>query len=303
MTLEGNEPAVADNTSTSHHHSSLRVGILGFGGFGEFLARKLLKAGHQIFATNYHDRRDAAKALGVTYYDWDDMRSFITGSPDSDEPQIDVLLISVSILSFEMVVRNMAKDGLMPLLADVVVAEVLSIKTMPRRILLDLLPPTTGILCTHPMFGAVSGSTSWEGLPFLYDVIRDGETSGAKVKEATLCFLDFWEDEGCKMVPMSCEQHDVYAADSQFITHLTSRILDTQHLKPTPIDTKSFESMLRVVDTSCKSSLDLFYGLYRYNPAAKERLAELEKGLDEVKKMLDESSPEPAVKVPAVGRG
>jgi hypothetical protein len=36
------------------------------------------------------------------------------------------------------------------------------------------------------------------------------------------------------------------------VTHLTGRILAHQGLRPTPIDTKGFESLLGVVDTTCK---------------------------------------------------
>jgi prephenate dehydrogenase len=51
-------------------------------------------------------------------------------------------------------------------------------------------------------------------------------------------FLAIFESERCKMIEMSCEQHDRYAASSQFITHLTGRILGQQGLESTPIDTR-----------------------------------------------------------------
>lgn len=37
-------------------------------------------------------------------------------------------------------------------------------------------------------------------------------------------FLSLWETERCKMIEMSCDQHDEYAANSQFITHLTGNL-------------------------------------------------------------------------------
>lgn len=51
-------------------------------------------------------------------------------------------------------------------------------------------------------------------------------------------FLSIWEVERCKMIEMSCDLHDKYAANSQFITHLTGRILGQQGLQSTPIDTR-----------------------------------------------------------------
>ena len=30
-------------------------------------------------------------------------------------------------------------------------------------------------------------------------------------------FLSIWEEEGCRMIPMSCRDHDAFAANSQFM--------------------------------------------------------------------------------------
>jgi prephenate dehydrogenase len=78
-------------------------------------------------------------------------------------------------------------------------------------------------------------------------------------------FLSIWEEEGCRMVPLSCKSHDEYAANSQFITHLMGRILGAQGLSKTPIDTKGFESVLKLIDSTTADSFDLFYGLYKFN--------------------------------------
>jgi len=78
-------------------------------------------------------------------------------------------------------------------------------------------------------------------------------------------FLSIWEEEGCRMVPMSCKSHDEYAANSQFITHLMGRILGAQGLRKTPIDTKGFQSVLKLIDSTTADSFDLFYGLYKFN--------------------------------------
>ena len=59
-------------------------------------------------------------------------------------------------------------------------------------------------------------------------------------------FLSTWENERCKMIEMSSEQHDEFAASSQFITHLTGRVLWQQNLAPTPIDTNGFKTVLKL---------------------------------------------------------
>ena len=99
-------------------------------------------------------------------------------------------------------------------------------------------------------------------------------------------FLKLWEMERCKMIEMSCEQHDEYAANSQFITHLTGRILWQQNLAPTPIDTKGFQTVLNLVDNTCKDSFDLFFGLYFYNKYAGIQLQKIREALAQVERQL-----------------
>lgn len=72
------------------------------------------------------------------------------------------------------------------------------------------------------MFGPESGAGGWAGLAFLYDRVR------VKDHKRVADFLGIWEAERCKMVEMTCELHDKYAANTQFITHLMGRILSKQ---------------------------------------------------------------------------
>jgi arogenate dehydrogenase (NADP+) len=99
-------------------------------------------------------------------------------------------------------------------------------------------------------------------------------------------FLSIWEEEGCRMVQMSCREHDAYAANSQFITHLMGRILGKQGLSPTPIDTRGFENVLNLVDTTTADSFDLFYGLYKYNQNAMDTITNLQAAMEDVVKNL-----------------
>lgn len=88
------------------------------------------------------------------------------------------------------------------------------------------------------------------------------------------------------MIEMSCELHDQYAANSQFITHLTGRILWQQNLSPTPIDTKGFQTVLNLVENTCKDSFDLFFGLYFYNSYASSQLQNIREALAQVERQL-----------------
>jgi prephenate dehydrogenase len=188
----------------------------------------------------------------------------------------------------------------------------LSVKEHPRQILLDHLPEECDILCTHPMFGPDSGRNGWHNLNFVYEKTRVDKvvfdpTAAAPSSSETFVdasgtfhsihedceshvesmdrierFLSIWEEEGCRMVPLSCKAHDEYAANSQFITHLMGRILGAQGLSETPIDTKGFQSVLSLIDSTTADSFDLFYGLYKYNQNSRVTINKLKAAMDDV---------------------
>jgi arogenate dehydrogenase (NADP+), plant len=295
----------------------LKIGIIGFGRFGQFIARTFAKHG-SVVATSRSDYTDLASGMGITYIPLSNPQEFL-------EEELDVIVLATSIVSFEHTVADLVPHlqahiqksgtGRGPLIVDV-----LSVKEHPRQILLDQLPKECDILCTHPMFGPDSGKNGWHGLNFVYEITRiDGvvlEQDGQKVsserdesfveeggrvhsvhelseshiegKDRIERFLSIWEEEGCKMVPLSCKAHDAYAADSQFITHLMGRILGAQGLAPTPIDTKGFDSVLKLIDSTTADSFDLFYGLYKYNQNSMDTIIKLRDSMDDVVKKLKE---------------
>jgi prephenate dehydrogenase len=199
------------------------------------------------------------------------------------------------------------------------VVDVLSVKEHARQVMLDLLPPECDILCTHPMFGPDSGKDGWQGLTFVYEkaridkVILDHDKTATKQDKEKFVdaagalhsvhedseahvegmdrierFLSIWEEEGCRMIPMKCRDHDAYAANSQFVTHLMGRILGSQGLSKTPIDTKGFESVLQLVDSTTADSFELFYGIYKYNQNSLDTIVNLRSAMDEVVARLQE---------------
>ncbi|KAF5959125.1 hypothetical protein HYC85_000334 [Camellia sinensis] len=72
---------------------------------------------------------------------------------------------------------------------------------------------------THPIFGPESGKDGWKDLTFVYD-------------------------RGCKLLEMSCEEHDRLAARSQFLTHTIGRLLSEMEIESTSIDTKNFQTQV-----------------------------------------------------------
>eukprot|EP00579_Thalassiosira_antarctica_P015654 CAMPEP_0201929416 /NCGR_PEP_ID=MMETSP0903-20130614/22971_1 /ASSEMBLY_ACC=CAM_ASM_000552 /TAXON_ID=420261 /ORGANISM="Thalassiosira antarctica, Strain CCMP982" /LENGTH=370 /DNA_ID=CAMNT_0048468183 /DNA_START=192 /DNA_END=1304 /DNA_ORIENTATION=+ len=302
----------------------LTVGIIGFGTFGQFIGQKFTKYGN-VVGTSRSDYTQIASDMGAKYIPLSDLESFVM------EDELDVIVVAVSILSFEDTVKDLAPHlkkriaakgaGSCPLIVDV-----LSVKEHARNIFLKYLPEECDVLCTHPMFGPESAKHGWHGQTFVYERTRidkvllnpntrksvyrrkiqiqvedsddseseffdqKGVSHGVLENSASHIegmdrierFLSIWEEEGCNMVSMSCKDHDEFTASSQFITHLTGRILGAQGLKATPIDTKGFQNVLKLVENTHADSFDLFYGLYKFNRNSMEIIDKLRGAMDDV---------------------
>jgi len=245
----------------------MRIGIIGYGTFGQFLGQHFHAAGFEVIATSRKNYASEALQSGVSYRD--SMEDFL-------EEELDVLLIASSISSFSEVVSKLDWDKVKAKL----VVDVLSVKAFPKEVLKRTIPNHLDILCTHPMFGPDSGKGAWDGLNFMYDPVR------IRHQELYQQLLGFFEDRGCTMIQMTCEKHDSFAASTQFITHTTGRLLHNLQPSSTPINTKGYESLLELVKNTVNDSFDLYYGLYKYNDNAQQELARFEASLREVKNSL-----------------
>ncbi|XP_066371325.1 arogenate dehydrogenase 2, chloroplastic-like [Miscanthus floridulus] len=251
----------------------LKIAVVGFGNFGQFLARTLVAQGHTVLAHSRSDHSAAAASMGARFF---------PDPHDLCECHPDVVLLATSILSAESVVRSLPLHRLR---RDTLFADVLSVKEFPKRLLLGALPEEMDIICTHPMFGPESARDGWAGLPFMFDRVRVRDTCSAR-RALAEAFLGVFSQEGCRMVEMSCAEHDAHAAETQFLTHTVGRMLAALELRATPIDTRGYETLLRLVENTCSDSFDLYNGLFMYNNNSTELLNRLDWAMDAVKKKL-----------------
>ena len=220
------------------------VGILGFGRFGQFLGKELVKR-FKVIATSRSSYENLANSYNIKWCNTLD---------DFFSNKLDCLIVSTSILSFEKIIKKVSNYNL----KDTLVVDVCSVKVFPKEVMLKYLP-RCDLLCTHPMFGPDSGKISWAGLPFVYENVKIMDIERANK------FINFFSDKGCAMLELSCEKHDEYAASSQFITHLTGRVLSKMNLTSTPINTNGFNMLLGLIENTESDSFELFRGLYEYN--------------------------------------
>eukprot|EP00262_Sarcandra_glabra_P015680 TRINITY_DN4891_c0_g1_i2.p1 TRINITY_DN4891_c0_g1~~TRINITY_DN4891_c0_g1_i2.p1 ORF type:complete len:286 (+),score=26.59 TRINITY_DN4891_c0_g1_i2:80-859(+) len=254
------------SSSSSSSSSSIKIGIIGFGPFAQFLAVTMIKQGHSLSATSRSDYTHLCSDLGI---------KFSRNADGLFEEGNDVILLCTSIISLSDILKSIPFNRLPK---PTLFVDVLSVKEHPRDLLVKVLPEECDILCTHPMFGPESGKHGWTGLPFVYDKVR--------IRDENLCnnILLIFEREGCRMVELSCTEHDKLAARSQFLTHTIGRILSEMEIESTTMDTKGFETLLQL------NSFDLYCGLFKNNKFAQQELEKLELALQTVKRKLLEST-------------
>eukprot|EP00892_Ulva_mutabilis_P003160 jgi/Ulvmu1/12845/UM098_0030.1 len=251
---------------------TLKVGIVGFGTFGQFLAKRMVQQSHQVIAVSRADYSKEGSEIGVKYFSCMD---------DFAEEHPDVVILASSILSTKKVLESLP---LLRFKRNTLFVDVLSVKVFPKQLLLSQLPPEMDIICTHPMFGPDSGKEAWTGLNFQYELVRIN--GGAERQTRAQRFLKIFESEGCNMVEMTCEAHDQLAANTQFVTHTVGRLLGSMGMQSTSINTRGYESLLSLVDNTANDSFDLYYGLFMYNQNSTETLQQLEAAFDEIKEKL-----------------
>ncbi|KAK6156075.1 hypothetical protein DH2020_010323 [Rehmannia glutinosa] len=191
---------------SSPSENSLKIGIIGFGPFAQFLVKTMIKQGHFIRATSRSDYTDLCNQLGISFFR--DMNEFF----ESDN---DVILLCTSILSLSHVIKSLPLDCFKK---PALFVDVLSVKEYPRDLMLQ-------------------------------------------------CFTT----QGCKMMEMTCEEHDRLSSRSQFLTHTIGRVLAEMEIEPTPIDTKGFQKLIEVKESTSRDSFDLFSGLFIHNRFAKQQ--------------------------------
>ncbi|KHN22705.1 Arogenate dehydrogenase 1, chloroplastic, partial [Glycine soja] len=226
-----------------HHvqNQKLKIGIIGFGKFGQFLARTLVRQGHTVLAHSRSDYTHVALELGVTFFEkphdvCDELRQGHTVLAHSRSDYTHVAL-ELGVTFFEN----------------------------PHDVC-DERPD-----CTHPMFGPQSAKDGWSGFLFVFDKVRIG-TDEARTSRCDWC-LNIFSSEGCQLVETPCAEHDRQAAGSQFITPTVGRILEKlDFLEPTKIDTIGFESLLNLMDNTVRDSFDLYFGLFLFNKNSRQQL-------------------------------
>ena len=240
------------------------IGIIGFGQFGQFMARHLAPF-FDVAVCDRSDARAEAEKIGV---EWTDFAA-AAGKK--------IVIFAVPLGSFAEVLRG-AAPFLRP---DALCLDVCSVKLKPIELMLEYLPATVEIIGTHPLFGPQSGREGIENLRIAVCPVRTAR--GEKVKNFLTRNLKL------NVFEKTPDEHDREMAHVQALTHFVARALDELHVAESELATVSYAELMRAARLVSEDSWELFQTIQKGNPfAGRKRKAFIEK-LIELENRVGES--------------
>jgi prephenate dehydrogenase len=223
---------------------NLTVGIIGFGAFGQLIARHIRPYFRLCAYDTAPGLQFAAQSSGVA----------LTSLEVAASCPVVVLATPVGRLQ-EIV--DAAAPHIRP---GTLVLDVGSVKLRPAEIMQRGLPEHAEIVATHPLFGPQSARDGIAGLKIAVCPIRG--RGGFRLA----AFLRQWLR--LNVIMTTPEEHDREAATVQGLTHLIAKVLVQMEPLPKRLTTKSFDRLLEAVDMVRHDAPEVFQAIERTNPYA-----------------------------------
>ncbi len=237
--------------------------VVGCGRFGRLWA-SILRDDFDLVVHDHDSQRAAeAEALGL--------RSVALEEALSSE----VIFYCVPISAFEAAIHEHLSH-LETLAGQRTIVDVLSVKVYARQVLDRHLPARYDAMLTHPLFGPDSvAAAGLEGQAIVLDRYR-------MAAAAFDGWTRYFAGKGLVVVPMSADDHDRLAAESQGVTHFIGRTLERFGFAPTPIDTLGARKLHEITAQVSNDSWQLFLDLQTRNPHTRAMRVRLSQAQDAV---------------------
>ncbi|MBI3273636.1 MAG: prephenate dehydrogenase [Candidatus Colwellbacteria bacterium] len=239
----------------------MNVGIIGFGNFGKFFARKLATA-FEVSVWDCRNFSGEASEMGVKWATLEQVANR------------DLVVLAVPLQSMESLLTKLASR----INLNALVMDVCSVKQEPLRLMQKYLAQEE-FLFTHPMFGPQSAKNGWHGHRL---VVCPVATPSAKSEFV----LQFFRDQGLKLFEMTAEQHDREMARVQALTHFVARALKECEVKNSPFGTFAYDHLCKAVELLSGDSWELFETIELGNPFAPEIRREFMESLQKLERKL-----------------
>lgn len=213
------------------------IAIVGFGAFGQLIARHL------------RDRFPICICDPAT-------RS-------NDLPQVhlrraagcEIVILAVPLSQMQPVLEQIAPC----LRPGATVIDVASVKIEPARLMQQILPDHVQIVATHPLFGPQSAARGLSGHRIAWCPLR-GQGQGR--------IAAFLRRMGLQVIRTTPDSHDREMAIVQGLTHLIARSLQELGPMPARLTTASFRRMLDAAAMVQADSPELLQTILQQNPHA-----------------------------------
>jgi len=224
--------------------SSFEVGIIGFGAFGQLIARHV----GPHFRLCAHDPAPGLQVVADQYR--------VALASLEQAARCPIVVLAVPVASIQAVVHSIA-----PLLRrGALVLDVGSVKTIPADIMRRSLPGHVDVVATHPLFGPQSARNGIAGLKIAVCPVR-----GRRCGRVAAFFRKRLKLDVILTTP---EAHDREAAVVQGLTHLVAKVLVAMDPLPSRMTTRSFEHLLQATDMVRHDAPEVFDAIERLNPFA-----------------------------------
>ncbi|MDO5647901.1 prephenate dehydrogenase/arogenate dehydrogenase family protein [Paracoccus sp. (in: a-proteobacteria)] len=218
----------------SHHPL---VSIVGFGAFGQLIARHLRGHARLHICDPVRRGNDLAQVS---------LR---------DAARANIVVLAVPVPALEQVLHDLAPH----LRPGTVVIDVASVKERPARLMQDILPPDVDIIASHPLFGPASAADGLAGHRLAWCPLRGmaHRRIGAFLRRA-----------GLRVITTTPAQHDRDMAVVQGLTHLIARSLARLGPAPRRLTTRSFDALIHAAAMVQDDSPELLHTILTLNPHA-----------------------------------
>lgn len=241
------------------------VGIVGYGAFGTFVHKLLMRFAPEI-QVRVHSSKHAPD--GKLFFSLEDVAT------------ADAVVLTVPIHAYE---ENIQK--LLPHLGEKsVIVDVATVKLHTTEII-KRLAGERRYIATHPMFGPESYAKKEGDVSGLRIVITEHSLESAEY----IAIVELLKSLGFSVVEMSADKHDEHLAETLFLTHFLGQTISRAGFDRTEIDTVSFGFLMNAVE-SVKHDEALFLDVFRYNPHCKKILDRFEMSEHDVRTLLEKNS-------------
>lgn len=219
----------------------MKIAILGFGQFGEFMMHQL----SPHFDVCVYSRKAVVVPAQVR-------------SVSLVEACVaDIVIFSVPMSSFESLCIETAEK----IPVSSIIVDVTSVKVPPISLLKQYFPKHQ-ILGTHPIFGPQSGKDGIEGLPIVLTQVSVEPDTFKTIKDFLQNTLKL------SVIEETAENHDAAMAHVQGLTHFIGRALAEMHIADSPLATQSYKQLIELVRLVGSDSWELFATIENDNPHA-----------------------------------